>query len=79
MTVWMRRRSGVNRATITRVESTTARGEFLPGDGAEDLLQQDHHPKIDQTEQHGQQAVQQRAADDQVDIPQAVAQDGQGN
>jgi hypothetical protein len=51
-----------------------------PGDRPCDQLgHQRHHRHVDADHDRGQDAVDQRPVDDQVDVPHAVAQDGHGD
>ena len=46
------------------------------GQRAEQPLQEHHAAEVDQRQQRGQRGVDQRLADDDVDVPQPIAQDG---
>ena len=75
MPFWMRRRSGVNKAAMSKGGDDGDDRRLLPADRGHQALQQHHAAKIDQPQGEGQRAVDQRLADDDVDVPQPVAQD----
>jgi len=50
-------------------------GPLLAGDGAEQALQQHDAEEVDQPQRCGEHAVDQRPANDNVNVPQPVAQD----
>ena len=71
----MRRRSGVNSAAMTSVETTTASVDCCDArQRANRRLQEDHAAEVDQRQQHGQRRVDQRLADDDIDVEEPVAQ-----
>ena len=52
---------------------------FLPRQGAEEVLQSDNAPKIDENERRGERAIDEGAVDDDVYVVEAVAEDGYAN
>ena len=71
----MRRRSGVNNAAMTSVETTTARGDCsTPVSAPNSRCRSTTLPKYTSASRHGQDRVDQRLADDDIDVEEPVAQ-----